>query len=297
MLCRTIIRNVSSSGLGAGRRVGRETGRARTHTFRMWMDSDRDEDGEDNYDATSHLGAVRDPNAYWRRRFFILGGGIVVVGLCVWLFPGAHRAAPRASAAAKASTAALDRRGVLPAAAYGKPWPSPTPKPTATPAATKSPVTSADPRRTATRAYPVVSPSPTSSASVKGPRCVPSDIVLSLFTGQPSYGQGTPPKFDVYAVSTASAACTLSYGPGSVQVVVTKSGRVVWDSAACKPRAAAPVRFTLGVPQVLSIAWNRRASAPAGCAGTLPAGPWGTFDAVAMTDGQSSPVRSFTLSR
>jgi hypothetical protein len=268
----------------------------------MWMDSDRDEDGEGDFNATPDLGAVRDPNAYWRRRFFILGGGIFVVGLCVWVFPGAHRAAPGASADAKASTAALDKRGVLPAAAYGPTWPSPTPKPTptATPAATESPAKSADTRKTATRADPDVSPSPTPSASagvVKGPRCAPSDIVLSLFTGQPSYGQGASPEFDVYAVSTSSAACTLGYGPGSVQVVVTRNGRVVWDSAACKPPAAAAARFTLGVPQVLSIAWNRQAKSPSGCACTLPAGAWGTFDAVALTDGQSSPVRSFTLSR
>ena len=136
-----------------------------------------------------------------------------------------------------------------------------------------------------------------SAGAVKGPRCAPSDIVLSLFTGQPSYGQGASPEFDVYAVSTSSAACALSYGPGSVQVVVTRQGRVVWDSAACKLSGAAAVRFTLGVPQVLSIAWNRQAKLPSGCAGTLPAGASGTFDAVALTDGQSSPVRSFTLSR
>jgi hypothetical protein len=78
--------------------------------------------------------------------------------------------------------------------------------------------------------------------------------------------------------------------------VVTRRGRVVWDSAACKPQAAAAVRFTLGVPQMLSITWNRQPSGPSGCAGTLPAGASGTFDAVALTDGQSSPVRSFTLS-
>jgi hypothetical protein len=270
----------------------------------MWIDPERDEDDGGEYDAPHDLRAVRDPDAYWRRRFFILGGGIVVVGLCVWLFPGAHHAAPRTSAAVKASMAALDKRGVLPAAAYGRTWPSPTPKPTATPAATESPAKSPDPRETAPRAHPDASPSPSpsptpsaSAGAVKGPRCAPSDIVLSLFTGQPSYGQGAAPEFDVYAVSTSSAACTLSYGPGAVQVVVTRSGRVVWDSAACKPPAAATARFTLGVPQVLSIAWNRQAKSPSGCAGTLPAGAWGTFDAVALTDGQSSPVRSFTLSR
>src|ERR1700733_14340642 len=253
----------------------------------MRMDSYRDEDGEDDYDRRLDLGSGRDPDAYWRRRFCILGGGVLVVGLCVLLFPGAHHAAPRTSVAAKASTAALDKRGELPAAAYGSTWPGPTPKPAATPSAAKTTSKSADPRKTASRAYPDVSPSPTptptaSAAAVKGPRCAPADIVLSLFTGQP--------RFDVYAVSTSSAACTLSYGPGSVQVVVTSRGRVVWDSAACKPPAAAAVRFTLGVPQVLSIIWNRHASEPAGCAGTLPAGGPGTFDAGVMTDGQSRPV-------
>ena len=102
--------------------------------------------------------------------------------------------------------------------------------------------------------------------ATSGPRCTPSHIVLSLFTGQASYGPGALPKFDVYAVSTSSSACTLSYGPGSVQVVVTRHGRVVWDSAACKLSAAPSARFTLGVPQVLTITWNRRAARPSGCA-------------------------------
>jgi hypothetical protein len=47
---------------------------------------------------------------------------------------------------------------------------------------------------------------------------------------------------------------------------------------------------------VLTIAWNRRASKPSGCAGSLASGAGGAFDAVALTHGQSSPVRSFKLS-
>jgi hypothetical protein len=271
----------------------------------MWKDADRNEDGEGD-DDTPDLGAVRDPNAYWRRRFFILGGGIVVLGLCVWLFPGANHAAARTAATTKASMAALDHPGTLPSEAYGSPWPGPTPKKTATPTAVATAsatpsATGAGKRTTGTGYHPAVSPSPSppasTAAAVKGPRCAPSNIVLSLFTGQPSYGQGASPKFDVYAVSTSSTACTLSYGAGSVQVVVTTHGRVVWDSAACKPSAAKAVRFTLGVPRVLSFSWNRRAKQPSGCAGTLSSGASGTFDAVALTDGQSSPVRSFTLSR
>jgi hypothetical protein len=272
----------------------------------MWKDADRYEDGEDGSDAPPGLGAARDPDAYWRRRFFVLGGGIAVVGACVWLFPGPRHAAPRASATARASMAALDKRGQLPPAAYGRTWPGPSPTPTATPSATRTAAVGADHGKATASASASASagasPSLTPSASasggaVKGPRCAPSDIVLSLFTSQPGYGQGAWPEFDVYAVSTSSAACTLGYGPGSVQLVVTRQGRVVWDSAACRPSGAATARFTLGVPQVLKIAWNRQAKSPSGCAGTLPAGAWGTFDAVALTDGQSSPVRSFTLSR
>ena len=189
--------------------------------------------------------------------------------------------------------AALAKRGDLPSAAYGSAWPVRTPKETAKASAAAG----ASDRETGARAHPGASPSPGATAAApSGPRCAPSDIVLSLFTGQPSYGRGALPEFDVYAVSTSSGACTLSYGLGSVQVVVTRHGRVEWDSAACKLSGASPVRFTLGVPQVLTITWNRRAGRPSGCAGSLPAGAWGTFDAVALTDGQSSPARSFKLS-
>jgi hypothetical protein len=260
--------------------------------------ADRDDDGGDDDDAPRVRVAAGDQSAYWRRRFFILGGGVAVLGLCAWIFPGGHPAAPRASATALASMAALATRGDLPAAAYGSAWRGPAPKKTAQASASAG----ASQRATGARAHPGASPSPGPTAAASsgpsgpsGPRCRPSDIVLSLFTGQPGYGQGELPVFDVYAVSTSSSACTLSYGPGSVQVVVTRGGRVMWDSAACKVSGASPARFTLGVPQVLTITWNRRAGRPSGCAGSLPDGAGGTFDAVALADGQSSPVRSFRL--
>src|ERR1700687_5100391 len=97
----------------------------------MWNVADRDQDGRDDDDAPHDLSAAGDPNAYWRRRFFILGGGVAVLGVCAWLFPGGHPAAPRASAPAAASMAALAERGDLPSAAYGRAWPGLTPKTTA----------------------------------------------------------------------------------------------------------------------------------------------------------------------
>lgn len=119
--------------------------------------------------------------------------------------------------------------------------------------------------------------------------------MLTLVTTRASYGQTAQPEFHIYAVSTASRACQLPYGAGSVRVVVTRHGQVVWDSSACKAAAAKPVQFQLGVPQLLTVSWNRQATGPSGCAGSLSAGATGTFDAVAMTAGQSSEVRSFKL--
>jgi hypothetical protein len=101
--------------------------------------------------------------------------------------------------------------------------------------------------------------------------------------------------FSVYAVSTSGAACTLAYGTASVQVVVTRHGQVVWDSAACGAPAAKPARFTLGVPQELTMTWDPGADTPPGCGGSLPAGATGTFDAVALSSGQTSPVRVFKV--
>jgi len=128
-------------------------------------------------------------------------------------------------------------------------------------------------------------------------RCAPAGIVLSLFTSQASYAQRELPKFSVYAVSTSATACTFTYGPGSVHVVVTRRGHVVWDSASCRAPAPRAVRFTLGVPEVLTMRWDRQATSPSGCGGSLSAGASGTLDAVAMTDGQSSTVHSFRLDR
>jgi hypothetical protein len=261
----------------------------------MRMDADSDEEGcGDDYDASGDEGW--DPGndrAYWRRRVFILCGGVVALGACAWLFPGAHQPSAHDVSATRASMAALAKRQALPPAAYGSPWPEPS-KPAASP--TPSPVvsTAKDTKKKVGAAYhPGLVPS--ASASGSPAACTPADIVLSLFTSQSSYAKGARPKFSVYAVSTSATACTLAYGASSVQVVVTRHGQVVWDSAACKSAAAEPVQFTLGVPHVLTIVWDPKAAAPAGCAGSLPAATRGTLDAVAMSDGQSSPVHAFKV--
>jgi hypothetical protein len=270
--------------------------------MRMDADSGEETSGDEydgSYDEGWDLGKDR---AFWRRRFLILCAGVVALGVCAWMFPAAHQPSARTAAATRASVAALARRQALPPAAYGSAWPGPKSigGPTvkaisASPTASAKLASAADKAKQVSTAY---HPEPVASASGGAHGgCAPADIVLSLFTGQSSYPRGARPKFSVYAVSTSAAGCTLPYGAGAVQVIVTWRGHVVWDSAACKPGAAQPVRFTLGVPQELTMTWNPEAATPAGCAGSLPAGAAGTLDAVAMSDGQSSPVRAFEVGR
>jgi hypothetical protein len=235
------------------------------------------------WNANRRSGRPTDPSAYWRRRFFILGGGLTVLAVLAWQFTGKGPLAE--------SPAALQAGETLPWAAYGSPAAVPSlTTPAEIPPTTAPPVT---PSATPSSAKP--KPSASASAAAAGPNCAPGDIVLTLVTSQASYGRTAQPEFHVYAVSTASSPCQLAYGAGSVRVVVTRHGQVVWDSSACKAAAAKPVQFQLGVPQLLTVSWNRQATGPPGCAGSLPAGATGTFDAVAQTAGQSSQVRTFKL--
>jgi hypothetical protein len=231
-----------------------------------------------------------DPSAYWRRRFFILGGGLTVLAVLAWQFTGKGPSAGT-PAADGSSMAALQAGEALPSAAYGSPAAAPSlTTPAEIPPTTAPPVTPSAKQSTAKP-----KPSASASATAAGSSCAPGDIVLTLVPSQASYGQKAQPQFHVYAVLTASSPCQLPYGAGSVRVIVTRHGQVVWDSSACTAAAAKPVQFQLGVPQLLTISWNRQATGPSGCAGSLPAGATGTFDAVAQTAGESSQVRTFTL--
>jgi hypothetical protein len=233
--------------------------------------------------TNSDIRRPADPDAYWRRRFLLLGGGLFVLTLIAWQFSGGPSPSASHTAASRASMAAKQSRAGLPSAAYGKVWPD-----------------RLSPHRTATAvAKPSRSARPSQSAmpSVAGARCPASDVVLSLFTSQSSYGPAAQPRFDVYAVSTAHGWCQMAYGPASVRVMVTRHGQVVWDSATCVSSAAGTAWFERGVPRVLTITWNREATRSAGCAGSLSPNAWGTFEAVAMAHGQTSAVRSFTLTR
>jgi hypothetical protein len=238
------------------------------------------------------------PDIYWRRRFFTLAGGLAVLSVITWGLSVLVGPAKPIAATQSAARASLSARDTLPPQAYGTPvGPSPALAPTA---ATMFPPGVPSAWATAT---PAASPpgsgaasSPTQSPAAQAGQCSPASIVFSLFTSQPEYGPHQQPRFEVDAVSTAPGTCSMAYGASLVRIVVTWQGKVIWDSAACQAPAATSANFAQGVPQVATVTWNRQAADPA-CAGSAPAAANGTFQAVAMAGGRSTPVLSFKLLR
>ena len=119
--------------------------------------------------------------------------------------------------------------------------------------------------------------------------------MLSLFTGKSSYHAGQYPVFEVYAVSTASRACSFNISPAKLHVQVSSSGRVIWDSADCtrgQPDRRAELRR--GVPAQESLSWNRSISLP-GCVTVASSARPGTYQVQARDASVASPVRTFKL--
>jgi hypothetical protein len=261
------------------------------------------------------------PDSYWRRRVIMLVAGLSLVGLFAWIFSGGS--GKPASPAAKSSQAS----GILPAAAYsGAPTPtvtgaggsgSATASASASgsaasaagksaagksaagksaagkSAAGKSPAAgSASAQAHATTSAPAVA-----SAREPGGECVPSMVVLSLFSSKSEYYAGQEPEFDLYAVSTGSGTCSFDTSPAKLHVVVMSEGRTIWDSADCAYGDANQVAdLSRGVPVQESVTWNRSINLP-GCVTLASAAPAGTYQVQARTATVDSPVRTFKLAR
>jgi hypothetical protein len=265
------------------------------------------------------------PDAYWRRRVITLVAGLILLGLLAWAFSGGGKPASTAPKSAQAT-------GILPAAAYsGAPTPSPAvgrsgatpvgpaaslPFPSVTSSGSGQPGSgNAAGGRSAARAGASGQAAaavgaaagagtggggagPAAAGGVEpGGGCSPGAVVLSLFSSRPDYYAGQYPEFDVYAVSTASRACSFDVSPAKLHVLVMSSGRVIWDSADCtrgEPNRSA--ELSRGVPAQESVTWNRTISLP-GCVTLASAARPGTYQVQARDATVASPVRTFRLVR
>jgi hypothetical protein len=268
------------------------------------------------------------PDAYWRRRVITLVAGLALLGVLAWAFSGSGGKTPRP--VAKASSPGTT---ITPEAAYGSA--SSTPPFLASPSASAGGAAGALggglsgqaaglPRpavgsgagtgssqasgkrgtgktpgsRPATKAATKAPASVPSQASVlPGGGCAPSAVVLSLFTSRPEYSGKQDPQFSIYAVSTASQACTFAVSPGKLQVIVMSAGRIIWDSTDCaKGLSTQSQKLKRGVPVQESVTWNRSVSLP-GCVTLASSARVGTYQVQARSGGVSSPVRTFKLER
>ena len=274
----------------------------------------RDNNDTDQPDASQ-------PDAYWRRRVITLCAGLVLLGLLAWAFSGgggkpaaAKKAAPASGALAATAYSGVPASGVpangVPASGV---LASPSPGADASASAgssaslpflTSSPSPGASTPGTSTSASARVTRSAAANATAgpasgvePGGGCAPNAIVLSVFTSKTSYHAGQYPVFEVYAVSTASRACTFNLSPAKLQVLVSSSGRVIWDSADCsrrRPNKRAELRR--GVPAQESLSWNRTISLP-GCVTVASSARPGTYQVQARDAGVASPFRTFKLVR
>jgi len=253
------------------------------------------------------------PDAYWRRRVITLVAGLTLLGLLAWAFSGSGKPASTAPKSAPAT-------GILPAAVYSG---SPTSPPPGTSGSGATPVGPAvslpfpsgissgtgqpgsgktaagkAAARTAASGSAGAGTAPAASGGFQpGGGCSPGAVVLSLFSSRPDYYAGQYPEFEVYAVSTASRACSFDVSPAKLHVLVSSSGRVIWDSADCtrgEPNQAA--ELSRGVPAQEAVTWNRTISLP-GCLTLASAARPGTYQVQARDASVASPVRTFRLVR
>ena len=265
------------------------------------MDSFRDDDEEDPSDDYRS-------DAYWRRRAVTLALGLVLLAVLIWAFTGGGGGQPASPAATGSRQPSLQ-----PEAAYSAVPTAPpaTREPLNTPTATRTAGT-----RPSASARPAAQPggkgakgtkdgkgtkkgtgSGSGSGSGSGGRCAPGDIVLSLVSSKSSYGAGEDPRFEVYVVSTAPAACTFGLGPATLQVQVMSAGRIVWDSADCARGDGTRVgTLKRGVPSRESITWNRTSTLP-GCSTLATSVRSGTYQVRVRDGGATSAVLVIKLTR
>jgi hypothetical protein len=248
------------------------------------------------------------PEAYWRRRVIALCAGLALLAVLAWAFSGSGKAPGSAQKGSPAGTA-------LPAVAYSRSASSPSPGTNGSGSASSAsvgsaatlPFTGANPgsgaptgksARAAAAGAAAGNAAPGGGSGVEpNGSCAPGSVVLSLFTSRTSYYAGQDPAFQVYAVSTASRACSFDVSPQRLHVQVTSSGRVIWDSADCtKGEPNRAVRLSRGVPAEASLTWRRIISLP-GCVTVASSARPGSYQAQAKDSSVASPVRSFRLVR
>jgi hypothetical protein len=171
-----------------------------------------------------------DTEAYWRRRVYVLAGGITLIALVAWACSGS---AHKRSTAQVRNAAATESPTATPSAA--------APKPTATVTVTASPTAlPSAPRRA-------------------GDTCAPRDVVVGVTPAGTVFKGRQHPRFGLSVVNTGRRACTFDVGPKALLIRISSGSDRVWSSDRCVSGAGANIQMLRrGVPYLATLDWDRR---------------------------------------
>jgi hypothetical protein len=168
-------------------------------------------------------------DAYWRRRVYVLAGGITVIGLVAWACSGSG----------DKKTTAQVRNAAVPAspAVTAQPMPGPTTTVTVT----------------ATPSVP-----PAAARKGNGDACDPRDLVADLASAQDAYRGGEDPRFRLSVVNTGRRTCTFDVGAKALRVRIESGSDRIWSSDRCGGPASSLQMLRRGIPYIETLEWNRK---------------------------------------
>ncbi|MDN3353936.1 hypothetical protein [Actinomadura sp. DC4] len=201
---------------------------------------DADTDRSERLDAEDDL-EQGDVEAYWRRRVYVLAGGITLIGLVAWACSGSGHKRSTAQVRNAAAT-------VSPQAAA-----APAVTPTATVTVTASPAGVVPPKRRA------------------GDQCDAGDVVVGVTPSGTVFKGKEHPRFGLSVVNTGRRPCTFDVGPKALVIRITSGPDRVWSSAQCVNGGPSLQRLQRGVPYLATLDWDRKR-----CTGGSHAAP-GTY--------------------
>ena len=192
---------------------------------------DADTERTEHLDSEEFESDQGDVEAYWRRRVYVLAGGIALIGLVAWACSGSDH--KRSTAQARNASSTVSPAAALPAAGT-------TPTPTATVTVTATPSPAAEPKRS-------------------GDQCDPADVVVGMTPSATVFKGREHPRFGLSVVNTGRRACTFDVGPKALLIRISSGPDRVWSSAQCVSRAAANLQMLQrGVPYLATLDWDRR---------------------------------------
>jgi mRNA-degrading endonuclease toxin of MazEF toxin-antitoxin module len=193
------------------------------------MDSDTDRTERLDQDVEPEQGDVE---AYWRRRVYVLAGGITLIGLVAWACSGSGH---------KRSTAQVRNAAATMSPAAALPVPGTTPSPTATVTVTATPTAALPEKKHA------------------GDQCEAADVVVGVTPTGTVFKGKQHPRFGLSVVNTGRRACTFDVGPKALLIRISSGTDLVWSSARCVGGAGSNLpMLQRGVPYLATLDWDRR---------------------------------------